>query len=76
MKDATYRQFVRRWQEVTELPPQRVGPLTPLYKTVARHLKVMPWPLLVLGSLFVVLGLYLVFGGAVALLASVLQRGF
>ena len=76
MSDATYHKFVKRWEEVTELPTQRMGPLTPYYKKAVKRLKVMPWPVLVMGSSFVVIGLYVVFGSAITLLVSVLQRGF
>ena len=76
MTNTTYQKFVKRWEEVTDLPPQTVGPLTPLYKTIARRLKVMPWPALVLTSLVVVIGLYLLIGSAITLLVSLLQRGF
>jgi len=76
MTNTTYQKFVKRWEEVTDLPPQTVGPLTPFYKAIARRLKVMPWPALVLCSLVVVIGLYLLIGSAITLLASLLQRGF
>ncbi len=76
MRSTTYQKFVKRWEEVTDLPPQTVGPLTPLYKAVARRLKVMPWPVLVLSSLVVVTGLYVIIGSAITLLVSVLQKGF
>jgi hypothetical protein len=76
MKSTTYQKFVKRWEEVTDLPPQTVGPLTPFYKAIARRLKVMPWPALVLCSLVLVIALYLVLGSAVTLLVSLLQRGF
>lgn len=76
MSDATYQKFVRRWEEVTDIPPQTLGPLTPYYKKITRRLKVMPWPLLlVIGFLFVV-GLYMVFGAAIANIVTLLQRGF
>ncbi|MBI3576525.1 hypothetical protein HY086_00610 [Candidatus Gottesmanbacteria bacterium] len=71
-----YQKFVTRWEEVMELPPQRLGPLTPLYKRLVKHLKVMPLPLLVLGSLFIVLGLYVLIGSTITFLVSLLQRGF
>ena len=70
--DITYRRFVKRWEEVTDLPPQNVGPLTPFYKAVTRRLKVMPWPLLVTCSLLTVIGLYLLLGSAITLLVSLL----
>jgi hypothetical protein len=76
MSNTTYQKFVKLWEEVTDLPPQTVGPLTPLYKAIARRLKVMPWPALVFCSLVVVIGLYLIIGSAITLLVSILQRGF
>jgi hypothetical protein len=76
MKSTTYQKFVRRWEEVTDLPPQTVGPLTPYYKAIVRRLKVMPWPLLVVISIIVVVGLYVLIGSAITLLVSILQRGF
>lgn len=76
MINTTYQKFVKRWEEVTDLPPQSVGPFTPLYKAIVRRLKVMPWPILVLSSLVVVIGLYLLIGSAITLLVSILQRGF
>jgi hypothetical protein len=76
MKNVLYHRFVKRWEEVTDLPPQTVGPLTPYYKAITRRLKVMPWPVLVLCSLLLVIGLYLLLGSAITLLVSLLQRGF
>lgn len=76
MTDAVYDKFVKRWEEVTELPTQTVGPFTPLYKKAVKRLKVMPWPVLVMSSLFVVIGLYVFFGSTITLLVSILQRGF
>jgi hypothetical protein len=76
MRTTTYQKFVKRWEEVTDLPPQTVGPLTPFYKAIVRRLKVMPWPALVLCSLVVVIGLYVLIGSAITLLVSLLQKGF
>jgi hypothetical protein len=76
MNDTLYAKFVKRWEEVTDLPPQTMGPLTPWYKKAVVRLKVMPWPALVGVSVLVVLGIYLLIGSAVTLLVSILQRGF
>ncbi len=76
MTDALYQKFVKRWEEVMDLPPQTVGPLTPYYKKLVARLKVMPWPVLVIGSVVLVVGLYLLLGSAITILVSVLQRGF
>lgn len=72
----TYQKFVKRWEEVTDLPPQTVGPLTPYYKAITRRLKVMPWPLLVTTAVLFVLGMYLLLGSAVTFIVSLLQKGF
>ena len=76
MSDHFYQKFVKRWEEVTDLPPQTLGPLTPYYKGIVKRLKVMPWLPLVVVSLSVVIGLYLLIGGAITFLVSILQRGF
>lgn len=71
-----YQKFVKRWEEVTQLPPQTVGPLTPLYKWLVRRLKVMPWPAFVLTAAMTVGLLYLVLGSTITILTSILQKGF
>lgn len=76
MTDATYQKFVHRWEEVMNIPPQQLGPLTPVYKKLVKHLKVMPWPFLVLVALATVVGLYLLIGSAITFLTTLLQRGF
>lgn len=76
MSDTAYQKFVRRWEEVTELPTQTLGPFTPYYKMLVRRLKVMPWPLLVFISALVVLALYVLIGSAVTRIVNILQRGF
>ena len=76
MTDPVYQKFVKRWEKVTDLPVQNLGPLTPLYKTLVKKLKVMPWPALVLGSALLVLAFYFAVGGAVSFFVSILQRGF
>lgn len=76
MTDTTYQKFVKRWEEVTELPPQTLGALTPLYKFITKRMKVMPLPWFVGVSLLVALGLYLLLGSAIIFLVSILQKGF
>lgn len=76
VSSSVYKKFLERWEEVTDLPPQQVGPLTPYYKTLVRRLKIMPWPMLVMVSCAVVVGVYLLVGSAVAFIVSLLQRGF
>lgn len=76
MTNVTYKRFVKRWEEVMDLPPQTLGPLTPYYKSITKRLKVMPWPLLVLGSVFIVIGIYALIGSSVIFVVSLLQKGF
>ncbi len=76
MSDPFYERFEKRWNEVTELPPQTVGPLTPYYKMVTKRLKVMPIPKLILLSIVLILGLLFLFGPAITMITSLLQRGF
>lgn len=76
MTDTVYQKFVKRWEEVTDLPPQSVGPLTPLYKMLVSRLKVMPWPALVAASILLVVCIYLLAGSGIAFLVTILQRGF
>jgi len=76
MTDAIYQKFIHRWEEVTDLPPQTLGVLTPYYKKVTRRLKVMPWFVFVGISLVSIIGLYLLFGTTITLLVTILQRGF
>lgn len=76
MTDPQYQKFVKRWQEVTDLPPQTVGPFTPWYKRITKRLKVWPWPVILLVSILVVIGLYYLLGSAITYLVTLLQRGF
>ena len=72
----TYQRFVKRWEEVMELPPQNVGPLTPYYHALTRRLKVMPWPMLVAVGVGIAIILYLALGTAITILVTLLQKGF
>jgi len=76
MTDALYQRFVKRWEEVTDLPTQTVGPFTPLYKQVTRRLKVMPWPWFIVVAVCAVVGAFFLVGSAVTFLVTILQRGF
>lgn len=76
MTDITYRKFVKRWEEVVDLPPQTLGPLTKLYKQMTKRLKVMPMPWFIVASVLLAGVLYVVFGPAISSLVTILQRGF
>ena len=76
MPSTAYQKFLKRFEEVTDLPPQTLGPLTPVYKSIVRRLKVMPLPWFVVASLLLVLALYYIVGSTVTFIVSLLQRGF
>lgn len=76
MGDKTYQAFVAHWKETTDLPPQTVGPLTPLYKRGIRYVKSMPVSVIIMVSIAFVCFLFLLLGSAVPTLVTMLQRGF
>ena len=76
MTNTTYQKFLKRFEEVTDLPPQTLGPLTPVYKAVVRRFKVMPLPWFILVSIIAVIALYFLIGSTITLIVSLLQRGF
>ncbi len=76
MSDRTYQKFVQRWEEVTDIPPQTLGPFTSVYKNLTKHLKVMPWPWYVVAGFLVAIGLYLLFGPSISRLVTLLQKSF
>ncbi|MCX8009238.1 MAG: hypothetical protein N3A54_06110 [Patescibacteria group bacterium] len=76
MNDVLYEKILKRWEEVTQVPPQNAGPLTPFYKDITKRLKVMPWPSIVLMSIVFVGVLYCLLGSSITFLATILQRGF
>lgn len=76
MTHTTYTKFFRRWEEVTNLPPQTAGPFTGMYKRLTKRFKVMPWPWFAAASVVFAVGVYLALGPAVSFLVTTLQRGF
>lgn len=76
MTNAFYHKFLKRWEDVIDLPPTNLGRATPYYKMISRRLKVMPWPVLVIGSLFLVIGIYFFIGPTITFIVSILQKGF
>ena len=72
-----YELLVSKMHEVSMLPPQTVGPLTPLYKRIVPYFKVSPWKSIALVSLFATTLVYFLFGMSLLIkLASLLQFGF
>ncbi len=76
MTDKLYNNFFEKWKEVTELPPQQVGPLTPFYKRTVPFLKIAPWRILVPLAVLLVAAVALLVNSTAAQIATILQRGF
>lgn len=74
--DPLYQKFMQKWDEVTELPPQTIGPFTPMFKRTAPYFKVAPWRVLIPLSFLFAVGIALVFEMTTVQLVSLLQRGF
>ena len=74
--DKFYRELVIKMHEVSVVPPQTVGPLTPVYKIVVRELKFFPFKVIIPLSFLFILAAYLIFGPGLVKLAEALQAGF
>ncbi len=74
--DKLYQNFKTRWKEVTELPPQNLGPLTPVYKQTVPYLKIAPWRVLLPVAFVMVAAIALLLEITAVQIASLLQRGF
>lgn len=70
------KQLSKKQDEVTQVQPQTVGPLTPAYKTVTHHLKVAPWKILLPLSLILAFFVLKFLGPISIRLVSVLQQAF
>ena len=71
-----YRELIIKMHEVSVVPPQTVGPLTPVYKKVVRELKFFPFKVIIPISFLFILFAYLIFGTWLVKLAETLQTGF
>lgn len=74
--DQLYQKFVAKWDEVTELPPQTIGPLTPVYKKTVPYFKYAPWRVLMPVSFIIIAAVALALEITAVQVASFLQRGF
>jgi len=68
--------LVLKMHEVSVVPPQTVGPFTPLYKLLVSRLKFFPVVAILPFSLFLIFIAYIFFGVLLVSLASVLQASF
>lgn len=75
-EDKLYRLLVSKMHEVAVVPPQRIGPLTPIYKRLALRLKFYPWVSTGLIALVASLFLYILLGSHLVKFISILQFGF
>lgn len=73
--DPLYQKLVEKWEEVTIVSPQTVGPLTPLYKRAVPYFKVAPWKMLVPLAFVLTVFLALLLQVTAVEIASFLQRG-
>lgn len=76
MGRSTYKNIFRRWEEVSSLPDQNIGPLTGLFHKLAYVVKRRQFTTYFLISIAVVTLLYAIFGSAIVRLTTILQRGF
>lgn len=71
-----YQKFINYFDEVTELPPQNMGVLTPYFKKVAPYFKSDPWRVIIPLSLIFILGLFWLLELTTPQVVSILQSGF
>lgn len=76
MTDILFTNFMKRWEEVTDLPPQQLGRFTNTYKLLTSRIKIMPWFAFFAVSAVVVGLVYGAFGSAIVWMVSLLQKGF
>lgn len=75
-EDKLYRLLVSKMHEVAVVPPQRIGPLTPIYKRLVLRLKFYPWVSTGLIASVASLFLYILLGSHLVKFISILQFGF
>lgn len=75
-RDKTYELLLNKMHEVTVVPSQQLGGLTPLYKKIVPFFKFYPWRSAFIISLIGVLFLYLLLGSVLIRVASILQISF
>jgi hypothetical protein len=75
-EDKLYKSLVSKMNEVSVMPPQQIGPLTPIYKMVIPQFKFAPLRTALILSMIATCMLYILFGARVVHLASLLQYGF
>lgn len=74
--DKTYEMLRLKMNEIAVVPPQTLGPLTSLYKSIIPQFKFYPWRMAFLLSTLASFILYLLIGTSFVRIASILQFGF
>lgn len=75
-KDKTYEILLSKMQEIALVPPQTVGPFTPIYKKIVPLFKFYPVRSISLVAFISAILLYLILGSLSVRIASILQFGF
>ena len=74
--DILYNKLKERMYEVSSVPPQSVGKLTPVWKKVAPVVKDSPIRVLLAGGFITTVLTWFLFGTLIIRLVSLLQYGF
>lgn len=74
--DKLFQQLKEKMILVSSIPTQNIGPFTPYWKKVVPHVKTSPFKTLALGGFTSSFILWLLLGGALVRLVSILQYGF
>lgn len=71
-----YPALRKKQLELALLPPQTLGPFTPLYHRIMPYIKVAPWRIIFISTIVATFFLRLLLGHSFVFLASLLQRGY
>lgn len=74
--DRIYQHLKEKMELISTIPPQRVGPLTPLWKRAVFILKNNHLKVLTLSGFATSVALWMLFGASLVSLVSLLQNGF
>lgn len=74
--DKIYQHLKEKMELISAVPPQRVGPFTPLWKRVVFVVKNNHLKVLTLSGFATSIALWMLFGASLVSLVSLLQNGF
>lgn len=75
-EDLFFTKLKKKQLEVSSIPPQDFGSLTPYYKAVTWRLKVAPWRVIIPAALISVFMVRFFLGNSFVNIVSILQEGF